>query len=38
VVLRGSAVALYLTLWNRSDEVAADGFGLWADGAAVTWS
>jgi uncharacterized protein (TIGR03083 family) len=38
VVLRGSAVALYLTLWNRSDEVAADGFGLWADGASVTWS
>jgi uncharacterized protein (TIGR03083 family) len=38
VVLRGSAVALYLTLWNRSDEVAADGFGLWADGASVSWS
>ncbi len=38
VVLRGSAVALYLTLWNRSDEVEADGFGLWADGARVSWS
>ncbi|MDX6359029.1 MAG: hypothetical protein QOH37_2083 [Nocardioidaceae bacterium] len=38
VVLRGSAVALYLTLWNRSDEVEADGFGLWADGASVSWS
>jgi uncharacterized protein (TIGR03083 family) len=38
VVLRGSAVALYLTLWNRSDEVSADGFGLWADAARVTWS
>jgi uncharacterized protein (TIGR03083 family) len=38
VVLRGSAVALYLTLWNRSDEVSADGFALWADGASVSWS
>ena len=38
VVLRGSAVALYLTLWNRSDEVEADGFALWADGARVSWS
>jgi uncharacterized protein (TIGR03083 family) len=38
VVLRGSAVALYLTLWNRSDEVEADGFGLWADHAGVSWS
>jgi uncharacterized protein (TIGR03083 family) len=38
VVLRGSAVALYLTLWNRSEEVEADGFGLWADGASVSWS
>jgi uncharacterized protein (TIGR03083 family) len=38
VVLRGSAVGLYLTLWNRSDEVSADGFGLWADGASVSWS
>jgi uncharacterized protein (TIGR03083 family) len=38
VVLRGSAVALYLTLWNRSDEAATDGFGLWADATGVTWS
>jgi MDMPI C-terminal domain/Mycothiol maleylpyruvate isomerase N-terminal domain len=38
IVLRGSAVALYLTLWNRSDEVQADGFGLWAEGAGVSWS
>jgi MDMPI C-terminal domain len=38
VVLRGSAVALYLTLWNRSDEVPVEGFGLWADAARVTWS
>jgi uncharacterized protein (TIGR03083 family) len=37
VVLRGSAVALYLTLWNRSDEVTAEGLDLWAEGARVTW-
>jgi uncharacterized protein (TIGR03083 family) len=37
VVLRGSAVALYLTLWNRSDEVRDEGFELWAEGARVTW-
>jgi uncharacterized protein (TIGR03083 family) len=37
VVLRGSAVALYLTLWNRSDEVADDTLDLWAEGARVTW-
>jgi uncharacterized protein (TIGR03083 family) len=37
VVLRGPAVALYLTLWNRSDEVTADGLDLWAEQATVTW-
>jgi uncharacterized protein (TIGR03083 family) len=37
VVLRGPAVALYLTLWNRSDEVTAEGLDLWAEGARVTW-
>jgi uncharacterized protein (TIGR03083 family) len=37
VVLRGSAVALYLTLWNRSDEVSDEGLDLWAEGARVTW-
>jgi uncharacterized protein (TIGR03083 family) len=38
VVLHGSAVALYLTLWNRSDEVSAEGIDeLWAAGARVTW-
>lgn len=37
VVLRGSAVALYLTLWNRSDEVADERLELWAEGARVTW-
>jgi uncharacterized protein (TIGR03083 family) len=37
VVLRGSAVALYLTLWNRSDEVSDESLELWAEGARVTW-
>jgi uncharacterized protein (TIGR03083 family) len=37
VVLRGSAVALYLTLWNRSDEVSDERLELWAEGARVTW-
>jgi hypothetical protein len=37
VVLRGSAVALYLTLWNRSDEVRDDSLELWAEHARVTW-
>jgi hypothetical protein len=38
VVLRASAVALYLTLWNRSDEAATDAFGLWAEATGVSWS
>jgi uncharacterized protein (TIGR03083 family) len=37
VVLSGSAVALYLTLWNRSDEVSDEKLELWAEGARVTW-
>jgi uncharacterized protein (TIGR03083 family) len=37
VVLRASAVALYLTLWNRSDEVSDDRLELWAADARVTW-
>jgi uncharacterized protein (TIGR03083 family) len=37
VVLRGSAVALYLTLWNRSDEVSDDRLDLWAENVRVTW-
>ncbi len=37
VVLDGSAVALYLTLWNRSHEVTADGLDLWSEGVRVTW-
>jgi uncharacterized protein (TIGR03083 family) len=37
VVLRGSAVALYLSLWNRSDEVSDESLDIWAEGARVTW-
>lgn len=37
VMLEGTAVALYLTLWNRSDEVVPDGgFDVWS-GSAITW-
>lgn len=37
-VLAGDPVALYLTLWNRSDEVSpAGGWDLWRDSAQVRW-
>lgn len=38
IEIRGPAVALYLTLWNRSDELSGDGVDLWADGAGVSWA
>jgi uncharacterized protein (TIGR03083 family) len=38
VVIRGPAVALYLTLWNRSDELSGEGLDLWAEGARVSWA
>jgi len=38
VVICGSAVALYLTLWNRSDELDGTALDLWAEGARVTWA
>jgi uncharacterized protein (TIGR03083 family) len=38
IVIRGPAVALYLTLWNRSDELSGDGLDFWAEGARVTWA
>lgn len=39
VLLEGSAAALYLTLWNRSDEVVPSGdWDLWREGAQVRWS
>jgi uncharacterized protein (TIGR03083 family) len=40
VVIAGPPVALYLTLWNRSDEVAPEESALdrWRELARVTWS
>ncbi|PVG82261.1 maleylpyruvate isomerase family mycothiol-dependent enzyme [Nocardioides gansuensis] len=38
-LLAGGAVGLYLTLWNRSDEVAPTGdWDLWRDSAQVRWT
>lgn len=41
-LLRGPAVALYLTLWNRSDEVTPcsddDWDATWRGGAGITWA
>jgi uncharacterized protein (TIGR03083 family) len=39
VVLQGGAVALYLTLWNRGDEVApTEGWELWTESVRVRWN
>lgn len=38
VALRAPAAALYLALWNRTDEVVVDGFELWAEHVRVVWS
>jgi uncharacterized protein (TIGR03083 family) len=35
VVLEGTAVQLYLALWNRTDEIAVDGFELWRSTARI---
>jgi len=38
VVLQGPAVALYLTLWNRSDEVVPEGeWDVWTEGSPIRW-
>lgn len=39
VRLEGAPVALYLTLWNRSDEVTAEGdaFDFWREGSQIRW-
>jgi len=38
IVLTAPAVALYLTLWNRSDEVAPQGdWDLWREGSPIRW-
>jgi hypothetical protein len=38
VVLKAPAEVLYLALWNRTDELTADGFEMWRRLARVTWS
>ena len=39
ILLEGDPVALYLTLWNRSDELSpTGGWDLWRDSAQVRWS
>lgn len=39
IVLEGTAVALYLSLWNRSDEVVPESdWDLWVEGAQIRWS
>jgi uncharacterized protein (TIGR03083 family) len=35
VVLEGTAVQLYLALWNRTDEIEVDGFDLWQRSARI---
>ncbi len=42
VIVTGSPVAVYLSLWNRSDEAAIEGgsggdWDVWRSGSAVTW-
>ena len=38
VVLEGSAVQLYLALWNRTDEIQVEGFEQWRRLAQITWA
>ncbi len=39
ILLEGTAVQLYLSLWNRSDEVIPEGdWDLWIEGAQIRWS
>ena len=35
VVVEGTAVQLYLALWNRTDEIQVDGFDLWRSTARI---
>jgi uncharacterized protein (TIGR03083 family) len=38
IEIAGDPVAVHLTLWNRSDELApTDGWDLWRDGSPVRW-
>lgn len=38
LVVEGTAEQLYLTLWNRSEEIAVPGFELWRRTARITWA
>ncbi len=38
VVLKAPAEVLYLALWNRTDELTAEGLELWRELARVTWT
>jgi uncharacterized protein (TIGR03083 family) len=39
ILLEGTAVQLYLSLWNRSDEVVPESdWELWVEGAQIRWS
>ncbi|MCW2821576.1 MAG: hypothetical protein JWR64_1371 [Marmoricola sp.] len=38
VELEAPAEALYLAAWNRTDEIAVDGFDVWREHARVTWT
>ncbi len=39
ILLEGTAVQLYLSLWNRSDEVVPESdWDLWVEGAQIRWS
>jgi uncharacterized protein (TIGR03083 family) len=39
IFLDGTAVQLYLSLWNRSDEVIPEGdWDVWVEGAQIRWS
>ncbi len=38
LVIEGPAEALYLALWNRTDEISGKGYDFWRSTAKVTWA
>ncbi len=38
LVIEGPAEALYLALWNRTDEITGEGYDFWRRTAKVSWS
>jgi uncharacterized protein (TIGR03083 family) len=38
LVIEGPAEALYLALWNRTDEISGKGYDFWRRTATVTWA